>query len=197
MKSVSYAVASSLCALAIGILLVARPADAATFMVTIIGFLFVLPGLVGIYSYFRSLSRKEIEAKQSIWVAVVALGSILFGLWLIFFPGSFEKILMYVLGVLLVLAGINQLAGFFAIKRYAHVPIAVYIIPVLVLVAGIVILANPFEAVEVPFIILGVAAIIYALTDILRIIRFRVEERKNVSDAKIIEETKSKTIDGI
>ena len=53
------------------------------------------------------------------------------------------------------------------------VPLGVYIVPTLVLIAGIVVLMNPFQAATVPFIVLGVSSMVYALSDLFRLIRYR------------------------
>ena len=47
MKSLNYALVSSLCALVIGILLVVRPDIAVNYLIIAIGALFLIPGLVG------------------------------------------------------------------------------------------------------------------------------------------------------
>ena len=60
-------------------------------------------------------------------------------------------------------------------KDYTKIKLAVYgaLTLLLILVAGVVVLFNPFEAAEVPFIFLGASAVVYSLTDLLRLIRFR------------------------
>ena len=50
MKSLNYALVSSLCALVIGILLVTWPDVAVSYLVITIGVLFLIPGLVGLFS---------------------------------------------------------------------------------------------------------------------------------------------------
>ena len=67
-----------------------------------------------------------------------------------------------------------------------------FVIPSLVLVAGLVVLFNPFQAATVPFIILGASSIVYALTDLFRILRYRKREESRIEDVTIIEEIKDK-----
>lgn len=171
MKSFNYSLISSLCSLVVGILLVAMPGVAAVYLVVSIGVLFLLPGLVGIVSYFVALHHGE--ANSHSLFPIVAVGSILFGLWLIIMPAFFIEIIMYILGVLLVLAGLNQLAAFVSVRAHASVAYGWYIIPVLVLIAGLVILFNPFQAAELPFIVLGTAFIVYSVTDLIRLFKYR------------------------
>ena len=182
MKTMNYSLVSSLCALVIGILLVVWPGLAVNYLVITIGVLFLLPGLMGLVAAFtqRAAGRSALP--------VVALGSTLFGLWLMIMPSFFVGILMYVLGALLVLAGLSQLSNLVAARAQVPVPWAWFLMPVLVFVAGLVVLVNPFEAASVPFIVLGASAIVYALTDLVRLFRYRKREGQTVTDVEFIEE---------
>lgn len=189
MKSFNYAVLSSLCALIIGLLLVVWPGQALIYLVLTIGVLFLLPGLFGLVSYVMT-ARKRREAGYSSPFPVVALGSTLFGIWLVVMPGFFVTSLMYVLGVLLVLAGVSQLANLAAARSSVHVPWGIYIVPLLVLAAGLVVLFDPFTAAEVPFMILGCSFIVYALMDLIRMFKYRRLVRSKIQDITPIEEMK-------
>lgn len=172
MKTLNYAIVSSICALILGVLLILWPGVAVNYLVMLIGVLFLVPGVYGLGAYVSLLSKARKEGVRVIF-PVIALGSTLFGIWLIVMPTFFVGILMYVLGVLLVLAGLNQLAGLITARTYAPVPIILYLIPILVLGAGVVVLFNPFEAATVPFIVLGASMAVYALTDLFRQWRYR------------------------
>ena len=173
MKSLNYALVSSLCALVIGILLVTWPDVAVSYLVITIGVLFLIPGLVGLFSYLALLNKSKADAPRPVF-PIVALGSTLFGVWLIIMPSFFVGVLMYVLGILLVLGGISQLANLIAARSFMPVPFGVYIVPVLILAAGITVLFNPFATAEIPFIVLGISSIVYALMDMVRLLRFRL-----------------------
>ena len=190
MKSLNYALVSSLCALVIGILLVVRPDIAVNYLIIAIGALFLIPGLVGMLSYFSVWKTKTKSFDKNQWyIPLVALGSIFLGVWLILSPSFFVEILMYVLGVLLVLGGIGQLASLIAARAFVPVPLGIYVVPVLVLAAGVTVLFNPFATAELPFIVLGISSIVYALMDMVRLLRFHKKD-KNVQDVTPIEETK-------
>lgn len=166
MKLLNYGIVRSLCALIVGILLIVFPTDVPKYLVMAIGCLFIIPGLIAL---FIEYSRKE----KSPWGNTVSsIGSILFGFWLILMPNFFVRIFIYVLGAILVLAGVHQISRFSMMRDYTKVPVGFYIFPVLILLAGLVVLANPFETTRIANIILGVSAIIYAIIDIIRIIKF-------------------------
>lgn len=80
---------------------------------------------------------------------------------------------MYVLGAVLVLAGIHQISRLVAVRNVATVSGVFYVMPTLVLIAGVLVLINPFVARTVPIIIIGISAVIYAVADFIRIVRFR------------------------
>ena len=62
--------------------------------------------------------------------------------------------------------------------------------PVLVLLAGLLVLANPFAAASVPFLILGVSSIVYGVSELINQLRFRKrEETPVIEDAEIVEVT--------
>lgn len=192
MRNFNYYALSSICALIIGVLLVVWPDVAVRYLVITIGVLFMLPGLIGIFGYFATAKRRE-EAGIRATLPVSAIGSVLLGFWLMIMPDFFITILMYVLGALLVLGGLSQLFNFISVRNITKVPFIMYMIPVLVLLAGIIVLVNPFQAAAVPFIILGISSIVYALTDLFRLIRYKkkvLDKEVEIEDITPIEEIK-------
>ena len=176
MRLFGYSVMCSLCALIMGVLLVMWPEAAMIYLVITVGVLFLLPGLYGIFAYFASRSRAEDGSGRAF--PIVALGSALLGLWLIVMPAFF-----------VVLGGIGQLMNFISVRKLTgSVPAIFYVIPVLLLLAGILILVNPFEAAKIPFIVLGASSIVYGLTDLFRIIRYRRKSNQVITDVEVIEE---------
>ena len=152
MKTMNYSIIRCICALVLGVLLVAWPEAAILYLVITIGALFLVPG-----------------------------------------PAFFVGILMYVLGAVLVLAGISQIVNLSAARSWTVVPGGFFVVPVLVLIAGVVVLFNPFTAATVPFIILGVSSIVYGLSDLVNIIRFRQKkdiQTPIIEDVTPIEEIK-------
>lgn len=170
--------------LVMGVFLVTYPGKASLYFVQILGALFFIPGLVALFSFFRRRSK----GGQSLF-PIVGLGSFLLGLWLIVEPNTFVSILMYVLGVVLVLAGLSMISNLFSVSKQTKVPLGFYFVPILVLIAGIVVLVIPFAIAEIPFIVLGVSIIVYALFDMFNAYKFRsgkVENKKDESQVKVV-----------
>ena len=133
MKTMNYSIIRCICALVLGVLLVAWPEAAILYLVITIGALFLVPGLFSVFGY---LTRGK---QNGMSFPIAGLGSLLFGLWLMIMPAFFVGILMYVLGAVLVLAGISQIVNLSAARSWTVVPGGFFVVPVLVLIAGVVV----------------------------------------------------------
>jgi len=178
----NYSVMRCVSAIAIGVLLMVWPEAAIIYLVIAIGAMFFLPSLFSLVGYF--LKGRQL----GMYFPIVSLGSLLFGLWLMVSPAFFVGILMYVLGAVLVFAGISQIVGLMGARSHAEVAFGFYVMPVLILLAGIVVLVNPFAAASVPFIILGVSSAVYGITELINIYKFRKKEEKAPVNEVMIED---------
>ena len=182
MKTMNYSVIKGICAVIMGVLLVTWPEAAILYLVIALGVMFFIPGAVAVLNYL--LKGRQMGAM----FPIVSIGSLLFGLWLMISPAFFVGILMYVLGAVLVFAGISQIMQLLNARGWTQVAYGYYVMPALILIAGLVVLLNPFAAATVPFIILGVSSIVYGITDIINGIRFRKKEDKTTVNGVIIED---------
>lgn len=184
MKTINYFILRSVIALAIGILLVVWPDAAINYLVITIGVLFLIPGLLALIGYFTASEKRVAKG----YFPVVGVGSLLFGLWLIIMPEFFVTILMYVLGFILVLGGLQQIVSLTQAKKWYRVSAGFYVVPVLLLIAGIVVLFNPFTVASGAFMLLGICAIVYAVSDLLNGIKFKkkidFQDVKDAADTK-------------
>ena len=182
MKAMNNFVIRGICAIIMGVLLVAWPEAAIVYLIIAIGAMFLVPSLFSLVGYF-------VKGRQlGMMFPIVSVGSLLFGLWLMISPAFFVGILMYVLGAVLVFAGISQIVQLVNARGWTQVPVGYYVMPVLILLAGLVVLLNPFAAATIPFIILGVSSIVYGVTDIINLIRFKKKEEKTVVQEVVIED---------
>ena len=188
---ITMAMLRGIAALLIGILLVFWSQNAVTYLIMAVGCLFLIPGLLSLLAYFRQTSP---EGNRSFgWSQVLGIGSILFGLCLIVSPVFFEKSLMYALGIILSYAGLSEIIQLTVARQWTRVPVGFYVTPVLVMLVGIFILFNPIESANVPFIILGIGCMVYGLSDMVNVIKFRrrnsdVEEVQVVLDEPKVQE---------
>ena len=182
MKMMNYAMMRCVCAIAMGILLMVWPEAAIVYLVIAIGAMFFLPSLFSLVTYFMK------GRQAGMYFPVISLGSLLFGLWLMVMPAFFVGILMYVLGVVLIFAGVSQIATLLNVRSRAMVSFGFYVVPVLILLAGLLVLANPFAVATIPFIILGVSSAVYGITELISLYKFRKKEEKVAPTEVMIED---------
>ena len=187
MKGISNSFLRTICALVIGLILVMFPNEAGDYLVITIGVVFLIPSLLSIIGYFAMTA----EERQRL----------LFGLWLIIMPGFFADLLTFVLGFILVLGGVQQIASLSAARRWMPVRVGFYIIPVLILIAGLIALFNPTGVRSTAFIIIGITSIVYAVSELINWFTFTRKRPKapgtpgasskavdNIEDAEILED---------
>jgi uncharacterized membrane protein HdeD (DUF308 family) len=110
MKTVNNSLMRIIFAMIIGLVLVVWPDAAANYMAITIGILFIIPGIISTVGYFANKNMPELSTR----FPIEAVGSILLGLWLVIMPDFFVNILMFLLGFILIMAGIQQIASLFA-----------------------------------------------------------------------------------
>ena len=191
MKGLSYSFLRAICALVIGLVLVMFPDQAGDYFVITIGVIFLVPSLISILGYFSQST--EMRSR----FPIEGVGSLLFGLWLIIMPGFFADLLTFVLGFILVMGGVQQIASLSAARRWMPVPGGFYVVPVLILLAGLVALFNPTGVRSTAFIIIGISSLVYAASELLNWFKFTRRRPKtpdasvkavdDIEDAQIIE----------
>ena len=192
MKTMNYSLIRILFALVIGLVLVLWPNTAASYIVITVGVAFLIPGVISLFGYF---GRKKSEDGVSPRFPIEGVGSLLFGLWLIVMPEFFADVLMFLLGFILIMGGVQQIASLSMARRWTPVPGAFYLVPALILIAGIVALFNPTGARNTAFIIIGISSLVYSLSELINWFKFVRCRPKNpishhdedLEDAKIIE----------
>ena len=192
MKTMNFSLIRILFALVIGLVLVLWPDAAANYIVITVGVAFLLPGVISLISYF---GQKKPTDGMPLRFPVEGIGSFLFGLWLIVIPDFFADVLMFLLGFILMMGGVHQIASLSMARRWMSVPGVYYLVPSLILIAGIVALFNPTGVRNTAFIIIGISSLIYSLSELINWFKFSRRCPKtptshlgdNTEDAQIIE----------
>lgn len=192
MKTMNYSLIRILFALAIGLVLVIWPDAAAAYIVITVGVAFLIPGVISLFSYFGHKKSEDVAPPR---FPIEGVGSLLFGLWLIIMPDFFADVLMFLLGFILIMGGVQQIASLAAARRWMPVPGAFYLIPSLILLAGIVALFNPTGARNTAFIIIGISSLVYSLSELINWFKFMRRRPQtpispldeDIEDAKIID----------
>lgn len=188
MKTISYYLLRTLFAIVVGLILVLWPDAAADYIVITIGVMFLVPGLIALIGYFALRPRYGMRRR----FPIESIGSILFGVWLIAMPSFFADVLMFILGFILMMGGIQQIVSLVMARRWMRVSAGFYIVPLLILMAGVVALFNPSGTRETAFIIIGVSSMVYAITELINYFKFTRRRPKSrmvrtIEDAEIVE----------
>ena len=170
MRRTNIGILRGVLAIILGVVLVMWPEAASIYMIMVIGACFLLPGIYSIVGYF--LRNKENEVTSPMF-PLDGLGSLLLGAWLLIMPHFFVNILMYLLGAVLVLAGIQQIATLIRARKWSIVPYGFYVLPSLILLVGILILVYPMDVMANTLTVFGVATLFYGVNELINWYKFR------------------------
>ena len=178
MKTMNYSLIRILFALVIGLVLVLWPNTAASYIVITIGVAFLIPGVISLFSFF---GRKRSEHEPAPRFPIEGIGSLLFGLWMIVMPEFFADVLMFLLGFILIMGGVQQIASLSMARRWTPVPGIFYLVPSLILIAGVIALFNPTGVRNTAFIIIGISSLVYSLSELINWFKFARRRPKKIS----------------
>lgn len=170
MRRTNIGILRGVLAIILGVVLVMWPEAAIIYMIMVIGACFLLPGIYSIVGYL--LRNKENEVTSPMF-PLDGLGSLLLGAWLLIMPHFFVNILMYLLGAVLVLAGIQQIATLIRARKWSIVPYGFYVLPSLILLVGILILVYPMDVMANTLTVFGVATLFYGVNELINWYKFR------------------------
>lgn len=173
---------TSLLVLAAGILLLCYKLPSLEFFVSCLGYLFLASAVLNIVLQFVRARRHSDEAGRkssgaSVFGMLSAVASGALGLWMVLSPGGFSTAMIYILGAMMILAGLflvfTMVAGFRPVKF----PFGFYLLPSLVALCGIVMCILPPDTTkEFIVMITAIAMIVFsvgALIEVAAIISFR------------------------
>ncbi len=176
----------ALLSIVLGVVLVVRPDVALKSLVMIIGFMFLFSGIMASIISYR---RQQMEEHPAGMFPMNGLGSIILGALLVSVPLFFTTILMFLLGGILVLAAIAQLASLSMARQFGSVSPVNYIYPVLILLAGLVVIFRPWGSAAYVVIILGYTAIFYGITDLIS--HYQINKLRKRHDAEHPDRTRA------
>ena len=123
---------------------------------------------------------------------IVGVGSVILGLTLALTPGVFVNGLMYILGAIMILGGINQLMALVSARRLGSVPFGFWVAPSLILIVGLFVILKPMESAEMPLLILGWCCLLYGVTEIINALKIR--SIRKMADRQSVETTVAEEI---
>lgn len=159
-------IVKAVCAILVGVLLIASPGTYTLLMVRIIGGVILVAGLVPVAGFWfpspSSVGRPPLP--------VFGVGTILLGIMLILVPQVFVRALMYVLALLFLMCGVQQFVGQVSARGSRPLRWWPLFLSVALVALGIFVLANPMQSASVPFFLLGVGSIVYGGNELRRVL---------------------------
>jgi len=206
MKIFQSSIFRALCAIVVGAMLIKYPQDGVTWLTVAIGVLFLLSGIIALIAYMNAKkhagdytitdSQGRVITGSQPTFPIVGAGSVILGLVLVLTPGVFVNGLMYILGAIMILGGINQLMALVAARRLGRVPFGFWVTPSLILITGLFVVLKPAETAELPLLILGWCSLLYGVTEIInslkiRSVRKQAEQQPAEQEQPVAEEISS------
>ena len=136
--------------LAVGIALIVLHNDICilNWLVTIVGLMFALPGLIGVISALVRNARHSTVSGLSV---TSSIGSLVFGTIMIVWPGPFVAVFVYILATVLIVSGLWQIWSLAIEARRSSMPVWLYLLPTLVTATGIVMLCTSLREIQAVF----------------------------------------------
>lgn len=188
MKTLQSSIVRAICSIGIGALLIKYPTDAATWIVIVIGSLFLLSGIVSCASYYiarrRATGATVLDSNGRVvsggapFFPIVGMGSLLLGVLLVARPQLVMDFMAYVLGFILLLGAINLIANLIQANTLKRLPIAFWICPMIILLVGIIALLRPMWIAGAPLVIIGWCLLLYGITDIINALKINTERKR-------------------
>ena len=181
MKILQSSIFRAICAIAVGFMILYRKSDTMQYITITIGILFFISGVISCLGYYNSIrtfkEKKVVDDKGKVhtlsrpFIPIIGVGSTILGVILFVWPENYIKWLMYILAIILILGAINLMLTLISVRKFCIMPIGYWVAPIVVLLAAIFILfkknVEDDEVVKSTAIIMGIAMIIYGITEIV------------------------------
>lgn len=166
------------CAIVVGILLLQYGGQTLKWLTIVVGTIFFATGLISCIVYH--FAKKRFDEAEAIFdqdgnevqrsvpsLPIVGVGSMILGLILAVMPDDFNKGVVIVLGLVLVLGALNQLVSIGRATKFASVPVLFWIFPLVTLGIGVYILFNSGQAIDMAMKLIGWCMIFYGIVECL------------------------------
>ena len=121
----SNGVIRSIAIMLVGLLLIFMNVDGARLLIRVLGVAFFLPALVSMVNLY--ISRAQGKMLSKVLIAVINVGSMAFGLWLMVAPTAFEDAFVKLMAALLLLFAVYQIVVIAVEQKKQVVPAWIYI----------------------------------------------------------------------
>lgn len=156
--------------IAIGLAILLVPDMSMVLLMRILGTLLLIDGIIALFiNYFKK--KKEPQTFYNI----VPKGtlSLIMAVILLAFPTLLVNVFVFVVGLILFMAGLTQLLGILNGSRTLGFSLTTLIISIIALLAGIVLLLKPFESAQTILMFFGAIIAVYGVGEVIRSFKVR------------------------
>lgn len=175
----TYSIARGLITLLVGVCFLIWPGSIAPFIVKIIAAFLLAIGLISLIFALNSKPQGKSGGFLPIMNVIVYL---VLGLLIFIFPNFFLNLLAFLFGIVMLLAGISQIANLYSGRKYVQVSGGLYIIPIIITVCGLVLLFSPGATIEFLTILFGVSLVLYGVSEFAQAWQFRNVSYEEIKD---------------
>lgn len=159
----------------LGVVVVSVPDISIEVVMRVLGTLLVLDGIVAFtLSYFGKIKPKGIYS-----VVPRGTSNLIVGIVLLLFPNLLVNIFVFVIGLILLLAGISQLSNQLGGRSKIGFSWLLTIISIIAVGAGALLLGKPFESKDAILIFFGIIIALYGSGEIVWSFKVRKIQKQN------------------
>lgn len=175
----------SVIAIAVGAMLIKWADKVTDTLVVILGVMLIVPLLAALVSFAVQRSK---NGEISFFPVIGGIGSAVLGTVMVVMPEIFTTFLALFIGIVMITAGFRQVIAIYPFVR-SGASYLYYITPALLIIVGTLTIVKFRSMVATLWIIVGIIILIYGLSEIVNLIRFRNQSSKkpDIEDAEIIQ----------
>ena len=149
-------------AIVLGIIMVSKPETSLIIVVKVLAAFLIASGIVSLVYGIINRQRGALSLMVTNAVVDIALGVVLF-----IFPKEIASFMLILIGILVLIFGISQIAVLISASRVVSSSFAVYILPSLCIIGGIVLLIRPFDSISALVLLAGIAVLVYGVSEFI------------------------------
>lgn len=162
-------------AVIIGVVIITVPDLTLPLVIQGLGGLMFIDGLVALLiNYFSKVKRQSV-------LIIVPRGTtnFIFGIVLLLFPSLMVNLFIFLIAIILILAGFSQFASQLSGRSLMGTSWLVLIISVIAMLAGIIFITKPFKSAETMLTIFGVITLLYGIGEVVWSFKMRKYKRNH------------------
>jgi len=170
----------AVCAIVLGVIMVARPATSLILVVKIAAAFLVASGIVSIIFGFLNKDRNALGLMAVNSIVDIALGVLLF-----VFPAEVASFILIILGIGLLVLGIFQIVVLGSAFAFLGMGFWAFVLPALCVIGGGLLLFNPFGSAATLTLVAGICVLVYGVSELVA--TFQMNRAQKVYEAKTTE----------